>query len=103
MREPGFWWRKAGLTSALLTPLGLGSGAIAAKRMARRAVRGRPPGLRARNFTLGVAAQTPPPHTRHARPRDPGVPRRPIPRVRVTCYAAHLHYIRFSSLSPSGW
>ena len=59
MREPGFWWRKAGLASALLTPLGLGYGAIAAKRMARRGVNGGLPVICVGNFTLGGAGKTP--------------------------------------------
>ncbi len=59
MREPGFWWRKAGLASALLTPLGLGYGAIAAKRMARRSVKGGLPVICVGNFTLGGAGKTP--------------------------------------------
>jgi tetraacyldisaccharide 4'-kinase len=59
MREPGFWWRKAGLASALLSPLGLGYGAIAAKRMARRGVNGGLPVVCVGNFTLGGAGKTP--------------------------------------------
>jgi tetraacyldisaccharide 4'-kinase len=59
MREPGFWWRKAGLASALLTPLGLGYGAIAAKRMARRGAIGGVPVICAGNFTLGGVGKTP--------------------------------------------
>ena len=59
MREPGFWWRKAGLASALLTPLGLGYGAIAAKRMTRRSVNGGLPVICVGNFTLGGSGKTP--------------------------------------------
>lgn len=59
MREPGFWWRKAGMLSTLLTPLGLGYGAIAAKRMARRGVAGGLPVICVGNFTLGGAGKTP--------------------------------------------
>jgi tetraacyldisaccharide 4'-kinase len=59
MREPGFWWRKAGLASALLSPLGLGYGAIAANRMARRGVNGGLPVICVGNFTLGGAGKTP--------------------------------------------
>ena len=59
MHEPGFWWRKAGLMSALLTPLGLGYGAIAAKRMARRGASAGIPVICVGNFTLGGAGKTP--------------------------------------------
>ena len=38
MREPGFWWRKAGLASALLSPLAAGYGMVAARRMGHRGV-----------------------------------------------------------------
>lgn len=59
MREPSFWWRQAGLASALLAPLGLGYGAIAARRMARRGARAGLPVLCVGNFTLGGAGKTP--------------------------------------------
>ena len=59
MREPGFWWRKAGLTSSLLAPLGHFYGGIAARRMARRGTRAGVPVLCVGNFTLGGAGKTP--------------------------------------------
>jgi len=36
MREPAFWWRRAGLAASLLAPVGLVYGAIAARRMAAK-------------------------------------------------------------------
>lgn len=59
MREPGFWWRKAGLQAALLAPVAAGYGAIAAGRMARAGVRAEVPVLCVGNFTLGGAGKTP--------------------------------------------
>jgi tetraacyldisaccharide 4'-kinase len=59
MREPGFWWRKAGLASALLSPLAAGYGAIAARRMVRPGARAGVPVICIGNFTLGGAGKTP--------------------------------------------
>ncbi len=59
MREPGFWWRKAGLASALLSPLAAGYGAIAARRMTRTGARAGVPVICIGNFTLGGAGKTP--------------------------------------------
>jgi tetraacyldisaccharide 4'-kinase len=59
MREPDFWWRKAGLLSGLLTPLGQAYGAIAQRRMARRGTLTGIPVLCVGNFTLGGAGKTP--------------------------------------------
>ncbi len=59
MREPGFWWRKAGLQSALLAPVAAGYGAIAARRMTRNGARAGVPVLCVGNFTLGGAGKTP--------------------------------------------
>ena len=59
MREPGFWWRKAGLPAALLAPVAAGYGAIAASRMARAGARAELPVLCVGNFTLGGAGKTP--------------------------------------------
>jgi tetraacyldisaccharide 4'-kinase len=59
MREPGFWWRKAGVLSALLSPLAAGYGAIAARRMARSGARAGVPVICIGNFTLGGAGKTP--------------------------------------------
>ena len=59
MREPGFWWRKAGLRAALLSPLAAGYGAVAAARMAKPGGRVGVPVLCVGNFTLGGAGKTP--------------------------------------------
>lgn len=59
MRDPAFWWRKAGVRSALLTPLAAGYGAIAARRMRKAGARVGLPVLCVGNFTLGGAGKTP--------------------------------------------
>ena len=59
MREPGFWWRKAGPLSALLSPLGALYGAVAGPRMARKGARAGVPVVCIGNFTLGGAGKTP--------------------------------------------
>ncbi len=59
MREPGFWWRKAGLHAALLAPVAAAYGAIAARRMARGGARAAVPVLCVGNFTLGGTGKTP--------------------------------------------
>lgn len=59
MHEPAFWWRKPGLLSALLTPLGAGYGAIAAARMNSAGARIGVPVVCVGNFTLGGAGKTP--------------------------------------------
>jgi tetraacyldisaccharide 4'-kinase len=59
MREPGFWWRRAGLVASLLAPVGACYGAIAAQRMARTGVRAGVPVVCVGNFTLGGAGKTP--------------------------------------------
>lgn len=59
MREPAFWWRKAGLASSVLAPAGLIYGGIAAKRMAMSGVDAGVPVLCVGNFTLGGAGKTP--------------------------------------------
>jgi len=59
MREPAFWWRKAGLAAGLLAPLGLGYGAIAARRMTGKGADSGLPVLCVGNFTLGGAGKTP--------------------------------------------
>ena len=59
MREPGFWWRKAGLASALLSPLAAAYGAVAASRMARAGASAGVPVICIGNFTLGGAGKTP--------------------------------------------
>src|SRR3569832_2186368 len=59
MREPGFWWRKAGPLSALLSPLAALYGSVAAQRMARKGARTGVPVICIGNFTLGGAGKTP--------------------------------------------
>ncbi len=59
MREPAFWWRKAGLASSLLAPVAACYGAIAARRMMRQGARAGSPVLCVGNFTLGGAGKTP--------------------------------------------
>jgi tetraacyldisaccharide 4'-kinase len=59
MREPAFWWRKAGLASGLLAPAAACYGAIAARRMMRSGARAGVPVLCVGNFTLGGAGKTP--------------------------------------------
>jgi len=59
MREPAFWWRKAGLAAALLAPFGFVYGAVAARRMTMKGVSVGVPVLCVGNFTLGGAGKTP--------------------------------------------
>ena len=59
MREPSFWWRKPGLTAALLAPLGALYGAVAARRMARPGRRAGVPVICVGNLTLGGSGKTP--------------------------------------------
>ena len=59
MREPGFWWRRPGLLSSLMAPLGLAYGSIAAKRMAKRGALAGIPVICVGNFTLGGTGKTP--------------------------------------------
>jgi tetraacyldisaccharide 4'-kinase len=59
MREPAFWWRKAGLVSGLLAPFGKAYGSIAEQRMAKRGALASLPVLCVGNFTLGGAGKTP--------------------------------------------
>jgi tetraacyldisaccharide 4'-kinase len=59
MREPAFWWRKAGLAASVLAPIGLIYGAIAARRMAPEGISAGIPVLCVGNFTLGGAGKTP--------------------------------------------
>src|SRR5690348_1895913 len=59
MREPGFWWRRPGLASSLLAPLGLAYGTIAARRMNRPGTPAGIPVICAGNFTLGGTGKTP--------------------------------------------
>ncbi len=59
MREPAFWWHRAGLAAALLAPIAAFYGAIAARRMAKVGARATLPLLCVGNFTLGGAGKTP--------------------------------------------
>jgi tetraacyldisaccharide 4'-kinase len=59
MREPSFWWRKAGLTSGLLSPLAAVYGAVAGSRMVQRGRAAGIPVLCVGNLTLGGAGKTP--------------------------------------------
>jgi len=59
MREPAFWWQRAGFTAGLLAPLGFGYGAIVARRMKSKGARAGIPVLCVGNFTLGGAGKTP--------------------------------------------
>ena len=59
MREPAFWWRKAGLAAGLLTPFGKVYGAITARRMAEKGAQAEVPVLCVGNFTVGGAGKTP--------------------------------------------
>lgn len=59
MREPAFWWRKAGLSAGLLAPVAAAYGAVAAKGMRRAGVPAGVPVLCVGNFTLGGAGKTP--------------------------------------------
>jgi tetraacyldisaccharide 4'-kinase len=59
MREPAFWWRDRGSASALLAPVALVYGSIAANRLRRSGARAGVPVLCIGNFTLGGAGKTP--------------------------------------------
>jgi tetraacyldisaccharide 4'-kinase len=59
MREPSFWWRKAGLAAGLLAPAAFCYGAITARRMARSGAQPGLPVLCVGNFTHGGTGKTP--------------------------------------------
>jgi len=59
MRAPGFWWRKPGLLSTLLSPLATIYGTIAQRRMARDGARIGIPIICVGNPTVGGAGKTP--------------------------------------------
>ena len=59
MREPAFWWRKAGYRAGLLAPVAAAYGTIATRRMARPGRHAGLPVLCVGNFTLGGAGKTP--------------------------------------------
>src|SRR5499426_1304314 len=59
MRDPAFWWRKAGFTAGMLGPLGRIYGAVAERRMSATGAQAGVPVLCVGNFTLGGAGKTP--------------------------------------------
>ena len=59
MRAPAFWWRKAGVTAALLSPLGAIYGAVVAARLARAGRRAALPVICIGDPTLGGGGKTP--------------------------------------------
>ena len=59
MRAPAFWWRKAGVTVALLSPLGAIYGAVVAARLARAGRRAALPVICIGDPTLGGGGKTP--------------------------------------------
>ncbi len=59
MREPSFWWDKAGCAAWLLQPLALIYGAVAAHRLRRTGTQAGIPVICVGNFTLGGAGKTP--------------------------------------------
>jgi len=63
MRDPAFWWRRAGhkpsFLAGLLAPMAAAYGAIVARRMAAPGARAGVPVLCVGNFTLGGAGKTP--------------------------------------------
>ncbi len=59
MREPGFWWRGAGLPAALLAPVAAIYGAVAGRLLAGRGRRAGAPVICIGNPTVGGAGKTP--------------------------------------------
>jgi tetraacyldisaccharide 4'-kinase len=59
MRDPAFWWRSGGLSTALLAPLAGVYGAVAAWRMGRSGNPAKIPILCIGNLTVGGAGKTP--------------------------------------------
>lgn len=59
MRAPAFWWRRPGLASALLSPIGAVVGAIALARMGKAGGQVDAPVLCIGNPTVGGAGKTP--------------------------------------------
>ena len=59
MREPAFWWRKAGLTAGLLGPLARVYGSVAERRMSATGAQAGVPVICVGNFTLGGTGKTP--------------------------------------------
>jgi tetraacyldisaccharide 4'-kinase len=59
MRAPAFWWRRPGLASALLAPLGAIYGAVAGARLKQRGTSAGVPVICVGDPTLGGAGKTP--------------------------------------------
>ena len=59
MRDPSFWWRKAGFAAYALAPAGFVYGAVASLRMALRGRSAGVPVICVGNLTLGGAGKTP--------------------------------------------
>ena len=59
MREPAFWWRKAGLAARLLAPVAAAYGAVAGLRLKQRGSRVGAPVICIGNLTVGGAGKTP--------------------------------------------
>src|SRR5882757_7245076 len=59
MRDPSFWWRKAGPAASLLAPLAAVYGAVAGARLRRPGQRVGRPVICIGNFTVGGAGKTP--------------------------------------------
>ncbi|MFG1268644.1 tetraacyldisaccharide 4'-kinase [Xanthobacter sp. DSM 14520] len=59
MRAPAFWWRRPGVASALLSPIGAVVGAVALARMGKAGGRVDAPVLCIGNPTVGGAGKTP--------------------------------------------
>ena len=59
MREPSFWWSKAGLYAWLLEPFARIYGTVAASRMRKPGAKAGIPVICVGNFTLGGAGKTP--------------------------------------------
>lgn len=59
MRDPSFWWRPAGIVSALLAPIAIPYGALARSRMAQAGSAAGVPVICIGNPTIGGAGKTP--------------------------------------------
>src|SRR5215212_7721809 len=59
MRAPAFWWGNPGIAAALLSPIGVVYGAVAARRLAQPGARAGVPVICVGNPTVGGAGKTP--------------------------------------------
>jgi tetraacyldisaccharide 4'-kinase len=59
MRDPAFWWRRAGLAANLLAPAAAAYGAIAARSFKQRGLQARVPVVCVGNLTVGGGGKTP--------------------------------------------